>query len=658
MADSDRDITIRVKGKDDTGSVFDKLHEKLEKLKRVAGGRSDVKEITETLAGAGAVAGIAVAAEKLGEMTKAAGEFALSFSEIGPETDKVRTGIQAFVPFGGTILNIGDGFRDIVAGIGRANGASDAFVKKWESVPSILKEAKAAIDFVNNAKAEADAAGAAGGGFQQRANDATYKGKEQIDLNQSSREAQDAQVIAGLRRKLDQDLTITPELREAQARNINQAEAAMERAHRAERKKENEDDSHDRQQQAMDDQTKIEAARAQARQLGLVAQGKDLEASLGQIRTNADAQIEQVKRVTAEQERKNPERTNEIDERALKQIDAINEVAKAQDDAAKRKDANDQKSREFDATNIRAKGHIDELQIEASLGSQSKQIELEKAEIAEKYAEQRESINKRLREDLALTAAQKSALNDTLAGLDAQEKKEEAIAAAKRVEISLASTETSRGITGVAGQFATTIADFKSRLMDATGATGQTSPGITGVAGAVTGDSAPVAAAPSAQPTINRADIEQQIAQAKPGWSSDGTLAGKEKALQQWVADYAKPSAQSAPPLGQSLFGPDPFAKGPVAPVPVLSQEDRATADFLRGYSPPPPAEDPTVAFLRGFNGGASPATPAAPVAPPVLADNATKQTTIQQKTLDTMEAILALLQNPPTNGGSIFPPS
>src|SRR4051812_49152907 len=114
---AENEVEIKVKARDESSGVFAKVRQELDKLKRVAGGRSTLKELVETASGAGAVAAVALTAAKVAEFTGEVGKLAIAWSGAEKaEHDMLREAVN-LVPGGEKITQFADGVRDLVAGI-------------------------------------------------------------------------------------------------------------------------------------------------------------------------------------------------------------------------------------------------------------------------------------------------------------------------------------------------------------------------------------------------------------------------------------------------------------------------------------------------------------------------------------------------------------
>jgi hypothetical protein len=461
---AERNIDIKVRAKDETGAL-DRVKARLDALKSLTGNKSTLKESFELLKGAGALAGASFAANMLAEAAQGAGQLALNLTNADKSGQELTRDFAKTIPFIRQGVEIGEGIGDVVAGIGRAVGASDEFVGKWISAKSAIEEAKAALEHLGAVKDAFAPARQLEDDLTGRLFGARLKGKDEADFNLRRKEQQDAEAIKAIRDRADLDLNLKDFERKGLRDTADRLERESKRTHLAEKAELDEKYSRDVAKQDQESVHRRLDSESKFRAEDLRAHGKFLEAKLEEIEHASKEEIFEITKRAREIAEADPSRAGAAQKQALAEIEAARKLKGRRELDARNAEEPRGMRRQFEERGFRSELHLDALRTEAQLGSTAKEIELERAEIAEKFIKRREQINLKLAEDKELTAAQRKELRGILAGLDDQEEREKRIAALKRVNLGLAETQSGGGITGVASRFRTSIVELKGSIL-------------------------------------------------------------------------------------------------------------------------------------------------------------------------------------------------
>jgi hypothetical protein len=368
----ERDITINVKAKNETAGGLGGVREELEKLKRVAGGRGSIKEIAETLGGAGAIAGLVEVAEKLGEGFKAASEAIRSINnELATADQRSLAWDQTLekIPLVGTGARLGEGIVDLVGAIGQATGASEEFVERWTTAGTKIAEAKAALDALANTKAFFSDGGKTAE-LAARSNAAGESGLELAHRQQEQRHQQDLAKARELRQRADNDFEMAPDKRQALREQADRLEQFANQVNAKELRKIDADNADAYVKVQLDAQDKIDAAHAAARQADLKLNGAVLKAELEQIDTETQATLSQLERSLADNQKRMPEHAKELEAKFIDERDAFNDAARKRKFTAEIDNENRiAQIRSADIESITRKTKLDGLKLEASIGN-------------------------------------------------------------------------------------------------------------------------------------------------------------------------------------------------------------------------------------------------------------------------------------------------
>ncbi len=547
---ADGDVEIKIRAKDEASGVFDKIKHGLEEVKGKAGRHSLIGEGAETfLKGAGVVGGVALLGHELADVTDQAVELSKAFKLGEVSSDAMIQKIAEGVPLLGSFVRFFENVGELISG----EEATKAIeIKRLtinrdleQSLHDQLRIREQILDthqheLLTSQQIKEDSAHVGDKGLDadlhrsaakqnadiqatfdkelaaKRKHEQADRRKEEIADEQEAlrkqynlRGANQAAIREQIR-KLEREaktLEGAGDEEDQVKKDAADRRNAIAEAGNADRKEIEKQDGIDRAKQAAESEKSIGAIESEAKQRSLRESGKNLDAELEQIREAEKEKIEAAEQARDDAIRKNPEREKEIRERSGREIAAIKSSDTGAEAEAKRRDKNAQIKEQFDVESIQQQAKLDTLRAEASIGGINKKIELERTEIAEKYRQKRQEISTKLREDLSLSAEQKQKLNETLSGLDEQERKEKAIAAIKSFNFGLAKSDINSSDTGVASEFNVKLANLRGSFLHPNAAAGGAVPNFAGN----TGNNPPVATAANTKKAADTLDASKKV---------------------------------------------------------------------------------------------------------------------------------------------------
>lgn len=169
------------------------------------------------------------------------------------------------------------------------------------------------------------------------------------------------------------------------------------------------------------------ALEAEAREKSLRASGQALEAELAGIRRNYDQRIAEIERLAEAEAKANPNKAFEIFGEAGRSTGALRESQAADEQAARKKAADDVATHQQQIDKILSDGRRAALQAEVETGNLAAERELKRLEIQERYRDIENEIRRAI-EDEQTTDEQRARLRERMASLSEEERRAEEIA--------------------------------------------------------------------------------------------------------------------------------------------------------------------------------------------------------------------------------------
>jgi hypothetical protein len=153
---AERKLTIRVHGKDDGAtSMFDRLDDRLKHLKGTVGSRGNLKEIADIMRGGGALAGVAVMGQALGDIADKVEDITQKIREGKASTAELVEETAKSIPVYGRVVEAGRKWRALLDGtaahIAKMNADAERANRVIDLQQHAAKKAAEAIDNMRQA---------------------------------------------------------------------------------------------------------------------------------------------------------------------------------------------------------------------------------------------------------------------------------------------------------------------------------------------------------------------------------------------------------------------------------------------------------------------------------------------------------------------------
>lgn len=360
MGKSERQVDIAITARDEATSTFEKVAHSAREF-NLESRKSGESSIERLIKGGGALGlatfameGLAKASEGAREAIRGVADGSMTVGEgIGHTVEKGVAAIPVLGKMVEAFRSMEDAAGDAAAAWGKNHGMSDKWIEAHRSSVSIREESEAnnrAIEaggeLMVKARERATMAGLKGLERERAAADKTYK--EELAQIEKVRQEKEKGMGEGARRQFEKTLGVVVE-QDQQEHKAKLAEIDKKGAEEKER--------------IADEHAKrIHDIEGQSREADLIAQGRDLDAKVEQLKRHNDQEIADIdRRVKAEKE-KRPDLSGDLDKQAAQEKAALARALAAEEVRAteEKHKRNEQSAKETEKANAELQKWIED----------------------------------------------------------------------------------------------------------------------------------------------------------------------------------------------------------------------------------------------------------------------------------------------------------